>query len=102
MFRIKTIEKRLRGSNHPLSRRLYDFIPNQEKVETSSFEEIIGKGIFAEIEGNTIRLGSSQFLKTMTENTHKNRKYMWKSMAFIKEVMCLIIQYRKRIRRIVY
>lgn len=71
---LRLLKNVLRGSNHPLSRRLYDFIPNQEKIETTSFEEIIGKGIFAEIEGVKVKLGSSQFLKTMTENTHKKTK----------------------------
>lgn len=71
---LKLLKNVLRGSNHPLSRRLYDFIPNQDKIEVITFEEIIGKGIFAEIGGNKIKLGSSQFLKTMTENTHKKTK----------------------------
>ncbi len=71
---LRLLKNVLRGSNHPLSRRLYDFIPNQEKLDTTSFEEIIGKGIFAEIEGVKVKLGSSQFLKTMTENTHKKTK----------------------------
>ena len=73
-FELKLLKNVLQGSNHPLSRRLYDFIPNQDKIETISFEEIIGKGIVSEIDGNTIKLGSSQFLKTMTENTHKKTK----------------------------
>ena len=73
-FELKLLKNVLRGSNHPLSRRLYDFIPNQDKIETTSFEEIIGKGIVAKIEGSTVKLGSSQFLKTMTENTHKKTK----------------------------
>ncbi|MEC4005382.1 heavy metal translocating P-type ATPase metal-binding domain-containing protein [Flavobacterium sp. SUN052] len=64
----------LRGSNHPLSRRLYDFIPNQEKKEPLNFEEIIGKGIYAKFEFGTIKLGSSQFLQHMSENTHKKTK----------------------------
>ncbi len=71
---LKLLKNVLRGSNHPLSRRLYEFIPNQHKIEPTSFEEIIGKGIFATIDGNTVKLGSSQFLKTMTENTHKKTK----------------------------
>jgi Cu+-exporting ATPase len=71
---LKLLKNVLRGSNHPLSRRLYDFITNQDKIEVTTFEEIIGKGIFAEIGGNKIKLGSSQFLKTMTENTHKKTK----------------------------
>ncbi|TWI15195.1 Cu+-exporting ATPase [Flavobacterium cauense R2A-7] len=71
---LKLLKNTLRGSNHPLSRRLYDYIPNQEKSDTTHFEEIIGKGIFAEIDGNTIKIGSSQFLQHMSENTHKKTK----------------------------
>src|SRR5690606_12065754 len=32
-------------SNHPLSRKLYDFLPESEKAEVTAFEEIPGKGI---------------------------------------------------------
>ncbi|CAM3694738.1 cytochrome cbb3 oxidase maturation protein CcoI [Flavobacterium saliperosum S13] len=71
---LKLLKNTLRGSNHPLSRRLYDYIPNQEKGETTRFEEIIGKGIFAEIDGCTVKIGSSQFLQHMSENTHKKTK----------------------------
>ena len=71
---LKLLNNALRGSNHPLSRRLYDFIPKQKKMEPSHFEEIIGKGIFAEFEEGTVKLGSSQFLEHMSENTHKKTK----------------------------
>ncbi|KGO88969.1 heavy metal translocating P-type ATPase [Flavobacterium suncheonense] len=73
-YELKLLKNALRGSNHPLSRRLYDFIPNQEKSETSHFEEIIGKGIFATADAHTIKLGSSQFLQHLSENTHKKTK----------------------------
>jgi len=73
-YELKLLKNILRGSNHPLSRRLYDYIPNQPKLEPSRFEEIIGKGIFAEIASSTIKLGSSQFLQHMSENTHKKTK----------------------------
>ncbi|MCF6130518.1 heavy metal translocating P-type ATPase metal-binding domain-containing protein [Flavobacterium sp. AS60] len=71
---LKLLKNALRGSNHPLSRRLYDFIPHQDKLETKSFEEIIGKGVFVEFENDTVKLGSSQFLQHMSENTHKKTK----------------------------
>ncbi len=71
---LKLLNNALRGSNHPLSRRLYDFIPKQEKMEPLNFEEIIGKGIFSEFEEGTVKLGSSQFLEHMSENTHKKTK----------------------------
>jgi len=71
---LKLLKNTLRGSNHPLSRRLYDFIPNQERMEQNEFQEIIGKGIFAKFGDTTIKLGSSQFLAHMSENTHKKTK----------------------------
>ena len=92
---LKLLKNVLRGSNHPLSRRLYEFIPNQDKMETSNFEEIIGKGIFAEIEGNTVKLGSSQFLKTMTENTHKKTKVHVEINGVYKGSYVFNNQYRK-------
>ncbi len=71
---LKLLKNVLRGSNHPLSRRLYDYLPNQEKLETTHFQEVTGKGIFAEIDGHSVKLGSSQFLQHMSENTHKKTK----------------------------
>ncbi len=71
---LKLLKNVLRGSNHPLSRRLYDYLPNQEKLDTIHFEEVTGKGIFAEIDGHSVKLGSSQFLQHMSENTHKKTK----------------------------
>lgn len=71
---LKLLKNTLRSSNHPLSRRLYDFIPNQEKMETDFFEEIIGKGISAHFGTQSVKLGSSQFLQHMSENTHKKTK----------------------------
>ena len=73
-FELQLLCNALRGSNHPLSRRLYDFIPKQNKMEPTHFEEILGKGIYATFEAGTIKLGSSQFLAHMSENTHKKTK----------------------------
>ncbi len=92
---LKLLKNVLRGSNHPLSRRLYEFIPNQGNLKVSSFEEIIGKGIVAEIEGNTVKLGSSQFLKTMTENTHKKTKVHVEINGVYKGSYVFNNQYRK-------
>jgi Cu+-exporting ATPase len=79
---------------------LYDFIPNQEKLNTTSFEEIIGKGIFAEIEGVKVKLGSSQFLKTMTENTHKKTKVHVEFDGVYKGSYVFNNQYREGLERL--
>ena len=55
------IKNALRGSNHPLSRMLYDFLPEMKRLKIDDFEEITGKGIKVKIEGNIIQIGSLEF-----------------------------------------
>ncbi|WDF65004.1 heavy metal translocating P-type ATPase [Flavobacterium sp. KACC 22763] len=56
------IKNVLRGSNHPLSRMLYDFLPEAKRINIEDFQEITGKGILAVAEGKEIRVGSGQFV----------------------------------------
>ncbi|WJS92870.1 heavy metal translocating P-type ATPase metal-binding domain-containing protein [Flavobacterium johnsoniae] len=59
---IILIKNVLRGSNHPLSRMLYDFLPETKRIAVESFQEITGKGILAVIETKEIKIGSGQFV----------------------------------------
>jgi Cu+-exporting ATPase len=99
-FELKLLKNALRGSNHPLSRRLYDFIPNQEKKHPLHFEEIIGKGIFAEFEEGTVKLGSSQFLQHMSENTHKKTKVHVEINGIYKGSYIFNNQYREGLEQL--
>lgn len=58
------IKNSLRPSNHPLSRMLYDFLPELKTAKIEAFEEITGKGIKASCQGVDIKLGSASFCKT--------------------------------------
>ncbi len=58
----------LRASNHPLSRMLYDFLPESKRYKINDFEEITGKGIQADIEGNQIQIGSASFVGKTEES----------------------------------
>lgn len=97
---LAVLKNILRGSNHPLSRRLYDFIPNQEKMEVSGFEEVIGKGIFATCNHMRIKLGSSQFLQHMSENTHKKTKVHIEIDGIYKGSYIFNNQYRKDLEQL--
>lgn len=99
-FELKLLKNALRGSNHPLSRRLYDFIPPQDKMEVNHFEEIIGKGVFAELDDNKIKLGSSQFLQHMSENTHKKTKVHVEINGAYKGSYVFNNQYRKGLEQL--
>jgi len=59
----------IRASNHPLSRMLYDFLPESKRFKINYFEEIAGKGIQAEVEGNQIQIGSAAFVGQSDENS---------------------------------
>jgi len=56
------IKNTLRGSNHPLSRMLYDFLGETEKIKIDDFQEITGKGIQASVESVIIKIGSAEFV----------------------------------------
>jgi Cu+-exporting ATPase len=63
------IKSVLRASNHPLSRMLYDFLPEGKRLKINDFEEITGKGIQATIDGIQIQIGSADFVQKFEENS---------------------------------
>ncbi|WP_035648552.1 heavy metal translocating P-type ATPase metal-binding domain-containing protein [Flavobacterium sp. ASV13] len=54
----------LRASNHPLSRMLYDFLPETKRIKIEEFEEITGKGLLAKTENKIIKIGSAVFVES--------------------------------------
>ena len=68
---LALLKNALRGSNHPLSRRLYDYLPEVPKAAVTHFEEITGKGIEAVVNGKTIKIGSAAFVGDADENLLK-------------------------------
>ena len=58
LIMIKSV---LRGSNHPLSRMLYEHLGGKT-IEVSDFKEIVGKGLSAHVDAVAIKIGSSSFI----------------------------------------
>ena len=58
---LKLIKNAIQGSNHPLSRMLYDFLPNAEKVNIETYREVTGQGIEAQVQSVLLKIGSSSF-----------------------------------------
>ena len=56
------IKNVLRASNHPLSRMLYDFLSETQKVKIDDFQEITGKGILASVNNKELKIGSAEFV----------------------------------------
>ncbi|PWA06126.1 heavy metal translocating P-type ATPase [Flavobacterium psychrotolerans] len=58
---VLMVKNVLRASNHPLSRMLYDFLPEMKRLKLDDLEEITGKGIRAIIGDKSIKIGSAEF-----------------------------------------
>jgi len=56
------VKSTVRSSNHPLSRKLYNFLQGIEVVKLSDFEEVVGGGVIGKSFDNTITIGSSKFI----------------------------------------
>ncbi len=63
------IKNLVHASNHPLSRKLYDFLPVSEQEEIIDFEEIPGKGIQGTIDQKHIKVGSALFVGAKQKQT---------------------------------
>lgn len=72
---LALVKNLLRGSNHPLSRRLYEMLPADTIKIVHDFEEVTGKGIQGRIDGHFIKIGSAAFTgletgATLQTNVH--------------------------------
>ena len=70
------IKSLLRGSNHPLSRRLYDFLPGAPLLPVDDFKEIAGKGLQGFIDGFSIKIGSAAFVGEAPDTTLHTSVYI--------------------------
>ncbi|QXP59287.1 heavy metal translocating P-type ATPase [Olleya sp. HaHaR_3_96] len=66
------LKNTLRGSNHPLSRSLYDILDNNNIVTLDTFEEHLGQGIEASHASGNIKIGSAKFVGYQNENAVLN------------------------------
>lgn len=58
------LKNTLRGSNHPLSRTLYEILDEHNIIPLTHFEEHLGQGIEASHEDTQIKIGSASFVGT--------------------------------------
>ncbi|WP_417199421.1 heavy metal translocating P-type ATPase [Bizionia sp.] len=56
------LKNTLRGSNHPLSRTLYDILDEHDIITLNHFEEHLGQGIESTHQNDTMKIGSASFV----------------------------------------
>ncbi|MHA3789466.1 heavy metal translocating P-type ATPase [Flavobacterium hauense] len=70
------IKSLLRGSNHPLSRRLYDYLPQSNILPVEDFREATGQGIEGVVNGFFIRIGSADFVGSTSDAASQTLVYI--------------------------
>lgn len=57
----------IRASNHPLSRRLYDQFPKHRVIKIDEYDEVIGKGLCANLNKRIVKIGSASYINANKE-----------------------------------
>lgn len=98
--KVKSI---VRNSNHPLSRKLYEFLPQSQVAEISNYEEIIGKGMLATIENISFKIGSLQLMNNPNAiEQDKNTKVHIEIDNLYKGYFVFNHQYREGLHELFY
>ncbi|MFL0353637.1 heavy metal translocating P-type ATPase [Xanthomarina sp. GH4-25] len=66
------LKNTLRGSNHPLSRTLYQILDEHNIITLNRFEEHLGKGIEASHNDTNIKIGSANFVGNLADTSVLN------------------------------
>ncbi|MCH3882816.1 MULTISPECIES: heavy metal translocating P-type ATPase [Tenacibaculum] len=66
------LKNTLRGSNHPLSRALYNLLDKNDIITLDSYEEYVGKGIEASYQNKNIKVGSAKLVNNAIEEKELN------------------------------
>jgi Cu+-exporting ATPase len=90
----------IRGSNHPLSRKIYEFLPNSSKIEIQEFEEITGKGIVAKANDLKVLIGSASLIGITDKSDTKQTKVHIKINDVYKGYFVFDNQYRKGVEEL--
>lgn len=69
---LKCIKSLVRGSTHPLSKKIFDSIDATEFFPVTKFNEPTGKGIEGVVYGNHIKIGSTEFVDYKMNETEKD------------------------------
>ena len=94
------LKNSLRGSNHPLSRTLYNILKENNIITLDTFEEHIGKGIEAKHDAVNMKIGSASFVGNPNTSTILNTTVHVSSNNVYKGKFTFYNSYRKRVSKL--
>ncbi|SEH66806.1 Cu+-exporting ATPase [Paenimyroides aquimaris] len=97
---LMAVKNIVRGSNHPLSRRLYMFLPECNIKKPLLFNEIAGKGIEGVFEEYHLRIGSANWLEISDQLVVHDTKVYIEIDHKVKGYFVFENEYRKGIKKL--
>jgi len=94
------LKNTLRGSNHPLSRSLYDILEDNNIITLNHFEEYLGQGIEASHNFESIKIGSAKFVGKTQDNAVLNTSVHISTNNQYKGKFTFYNSYRKGLSRL--
>ena len=94
------LKSTLRGSNHPLSRSLYDMLKSHDIMPLNSFEETPGLGIEARHDNQMIKVGSASFVGVHQKEDELNTEVHISSNNEYKGKFTFFNSYRRGLSRL--
>jgi len=94
------LKNTLRGSNHPLSRTLYNLLNEQNILTLDHFEEYPGKGIEASFNDDKIKIGSASFVGHSQEHSTINTSVYISTNSKYKGKFTFYNSYRKGVSKL--
>ena len=94
------LKNSLRGSNHPLSRTLYNILEENNIITLDTFKEHIGKGIEANHDAINLKIGSASFVGNTQETSILNTAVHISSNSIYKGKFTFYNSYRKGVSKL--
>jgi Cu+-exporting ATPase len=76
-YHRQLVKSVIRNSNHPLSRSLYKKLKVEDNFAITNYEEIVGKGQQAEVDGQLIKVGSEKFVGAIFNELRLNQSQVY-------------------------
>lgn len=94
------LKSTLRGSNHPLSRSLYQILNQNDILTLDDYTEYLGKGIEAKYKNQNIKIGSASFVGHNTETATLNTSVHIRTNDTYKGKFTFYNSYRKGLSKL--
>lgn len=94
------LKNTLRGSNHPLSRTLYNLLAEHDILTLDDYQEHLGKGIIGVLEDKTVKIGSAHFVGNTAAVSQENTAVYVSSNNAYKGRFVFSNQYRAGVSKL--